>query len=246
MTDEPRRLHGVSYPSIPTPVRDAEDTGDVSDELTAARVFVRTAFTPPLPESFAHWYVHLRQLTRSGADPETMVAIPRTILDQGYRFIHTTPSGHITLRTALRAFNQTHLLHPPSPTVPDTTSGADADPSAAGGRVELAAVFAALGIHAEFLPHPSTDGCTIRMHADQAAALVSHLLPPEGSPEGELTIALGLLEELTDPAPGGHLDLCALDHRGDCQMHSSGTYEGACAMPQAHAFLVRHGVRGTQ
>ncbi|HEY9014143.1 MAG TPA: hypothetical protein VIM84_03650 [Gemmatimonadales bacterium] len=106
---------------------------------------------------------------------------------------------------------------------------------------DLAAALTAWDIRSELTLHRAARECTLRLTAEQAAALAGRLLPPEGSAEDELGIALGLLDCLTEES---RYNPCIPDHNGQCQSHTlSGIYEGACAQPQADAFLIRHHVR---
>lgn len=236
-----RRLHGVVYPDPAPPAGGEPPEAAPDDEAAMALRFVRQGFDPPLPDVFARWYTDVLDAVCQGYRADALVGVPQEITDLGYTFHRATtaPDGRLAmdLSEALRVFGRDDLLR-------EDHDGSDGKrrgvvrPSTSG-VIALAAALVARGIHAVVRMHHHTGTCTVQLSNGEAEQLAEQLTPLEGSLEDELAIALGLLDAVTQDD-----DLtCSTDHHGRCQEHSAQVYEGACAEPQAHAFLVRHNVR---
>lgn len=239
-----RRLHGVVYPTPAPPAGGEPPEAAPDDESAMALRFVRQGFDPPLPDVFARWYTELLEAVREGYHADTVVAVPREITDLGYTFdrAHYAEDGRLSmdLADALRVFGRDDLLRAEH----DGSDGQRPGVVRASthGATALAAALVAYGIRTTLTIHRHTGLRTLQLTDDQALQLAERLTPVEGSVEDELAIALGLLDCVTQ-----NDDLtCATDHHGRCQEHSASEYEGKCAEPQAHAFLVRHSVREEQ
>lgn len=236
-----RRLHGVVYPDTAPPAGQQPPEAAPDDEMAMALRYVRQGFDPPLPDAFAHWYNELLEAVCNGYRADTLITVPQEVTDLGYTFeraMHAADDSlTMDLADALRVFGRDDLLAEEH----DSSDGRKPGVVRASthGFTALAAALAAFGIPASVRIHHHTGTCTLQLGEDEAAQLAERLVPAEGSLEDELGIALGLLDAVTQDR-----DLtCSTDHHGRCQEHSAQEYEGTCAEPQAHAFLVRHNVR---
>lgn len=237
-----RKMPGVHYPD-PAPPADGpallHPLPDSDDELAMAQQFVRKAFDPPLPDTFAHWLIELHKMVRDGYPPQYAVVIPPAIRQQGYTFQRATVSGSIMrLDDALALFGRDDLL-PPTPPEPVTAEpGQELHPHE--GTVALAAALVARGIRTTVQVHNRDGGCTLRLDDAQAAQLADFLVPVEGSEEDRLGHALELLDHFVhSPRPTP----CQYDHHGQCQEHHD-TLDGyRSAQHEGHELLVAMGVR---
>lgn len=228
-----RRLYGVAYPDpLPDPAGPAPEA-DPGDERAMALRFVRTSFTPPLPDAFADWYTHLLTQVRDGKPASTPVVIPLDIRALGYTFARALGEGtHLRLDDALYAFGRVHLA--------GSIASPDPVESSTHGVISLAAALMARGIRTTTTLHRLSGGCTVQLTDDQAAQLADMIIPAEGSMEDELAQALELLDRLVEkPRPGP----CSPDHHGYCQEHYDDMGGGRFAQQEGHALLVRHRVR---